>query len=476
MAIYSLNVRSVGKSTHAAGTAGAHIRYIGRDRAAPEIIAAYMPAEPNKARTWMDRQEDGDRKNGRVCDKIRVALPRELDAEQRRQLLQDFCQTVTGGRVAYFAAIHQSGKDAHNPHAHIVIRDRDIDTGHRVLRWSDNKRDREKAGLPVNAVEHIRECWEQQANQALERAGHAIRIDRRSLSDQGVDRVPTIHIGPNAKHVDDTVHRPISTNRQENSWWRSYRDEIPYEFIDAGRTRQERNAEIIDLNLERASRSPDFGTRERAKLQKELAHQERTLENRLVAEARQQTFEERQVRAAYRKEWTAARQLAREEVQATRGMLADSWRSSRKVLSDRHVHERNALESAQSTITARLLRTIDITGRTRAQQRANRDALKRAQEQQRRELARKHSRYKAVLLDAVSARHDPILKDIQKAHACAQADLADKHQPSREEAEQLRQRQEAARQEAENRLEAMLRQLSRDQDRNNDRGMRPRMR
>ena len=38
-------------------------------------------------------------------------------------------------------------------HAHIVARDRYIDTGKQTLRWSDSVRDRIKAGLPENAVE-----------------------------------------------------------------------------------------------------------------------------------------------------------------------------------------------------------------------------------------------------------------------------------------------------------------------------------
>ena len=48
---------------------------------------------------------------------------------------------------------------------------RDIDTGKRVLRWSDSPRDRAKMDLPPNAVDHIRERWEVMANAALQKAG-----------------------------------------------------------------------------------------------------------------------------------------------------------------------------------------------------------------------------------------------------------------------------------------------------------------
>jgi hypothetical protein len=35
MAIYSLNLKSIGRTTHAAGTAGAHLLYIARPEAKP---------------------------------------------------------------------------------------------------------------------------------------------------------------------------------------------------------------------------------------------------------------------------------------------------------------------------------------------------------------------------------------------------------------------------------------------------------
>jgi len=113
MAIYSLNLKSIGKTTHAAGTAGAHLRYIARADAKPELTAQHMPTDPTEARTWMNQAEAADRKNARVVDKVRIALPRELTPEQRMQLVQDFARDLTGDQVPWFAAIHATGKDAH---------------------------------------------------------------------------------------------------------------------------------------------------------------------------------------------------------------------------------------------------------------------------------------------------------------------------------------------------------------------------
>ncbi len=44
----------------------------------------------------------------------------------------------------------------------------------------------------------MREIWEQLCNFALAREGRSERIDRRTLKAQGIDREPTIHLGPAA--------------------------------------------------------------------------------------------------------------------------------------------------------------------------------------------------------------------------------------------------------------------------------------
>ena len=121
-----------------------------------------MPDDPDQARNWMDRAERASRKNARLLDKIRIALPRELNEAERAQLVRDFMDDLTGdARVPWFAGIHQTGTDAHNPHVHIAVHDREVESGKRLLRLSDSTRDRIKTGLPgPKAVNWIRERWE----------------------------------------------------------------------------------------------------------------------------------------------------------------------------------------------------------------------------------------------------------------------------------------------------------------------------
>ena len=139
----------------------------------------------NAARRWLDREERQDRQNARVIDKITVALPREMDARKRRRLVTAFAERVTHGRAAWFAAIHQSGADAHNPHAHIVIRDRDPETGKRVALLSEK-----------GACRNIRLLWELAVNAALEAQGSPQRVTRLSHAVRGIEALPQRHRGP----------------------------------------------------------------------------------------------------------------------------------------------------------------------------------------------------------------------------------------------------------------------------------------
>lgn len=184
MAIYSLNHKPVGKTTHAAGRAGAHVRYIARASADAVILSNEIPQDWRKAKRWLDGQEQADRSNARIIDRLMVAIPRELNQEQRIELVQDYLQEITGNDIPWFAAIHQKGKDEHNPHAHIILRDRSLINGRRVVQTSEK-----------GSTQHFRKKWSEKANKALLRANVPLVIDHRSLKAQGIEREPTKHRG-----------------------------------------------------------------------------------------------------------------------------------------------------------------------------------------------------------------------------------------------------------------------------------------
>ncbi len=420
MAIYSCNLASVGRTTHAAGTAGAHLRYIAREDAEPVLASHAMPLDPVEARTWMDRQEMADRKNARVLDKIRIAIPRELSREERLQLVRDFCEDVTGNRVPWMFAIHQEGHDAQNPHAHIVVRDRDLETGKRFLRLSDSSRERESAGLEPKAVEWIRKRWEACANTALERKGLEERVDRRTLDAQGIDREPTIHLGPRGMFVDGHVHRPRS-RKKTNALGR----EVDYPTIDQGRTRKERHAEIIDLKLERAARSPDAETRAWAKFEKAQGAADRRLAYELAAIARKHTREERRVLTVHR---DAARVLRAEHRRARDQARADHRQQvapARSALQAKQAQERAALKTEQSSIWRRITRAIDITGGARRRQKEQRQRLIAAHKLERREQVLAALSKWEQARDSLDNHYTPLRSALDDALGKARGDLRD---------------------------------------------------
>lgn len=289
MAIYSLNHSAIGKTTHASGTAAAHVRYITRIQAKPDIVASLMPENRNKAQAWMNEHEACGRKNARVCDKLILALPIELTRDQRINLLRDFADQITEGRAPYYGAIHASGKDENNPHAHLVLIDRDKDTGKRVMLTTEK-----------GSTERFRERWEKICNHHLALAGEEARIDRRSLKDQGIDRTPQIHVGAEGQHVNTNVARPDSKVREfTNAAGAKHKTRsVDYPKIDAGRTRQEFNDQIVDFNLETAKHSKDFGTRKRAELSQKLRSMVKLEEQRFGDARRAITRQAREHRAA----------------------------------------------------------------------------------------------------------------------------------------------------------------------------------
>ena len=452
MAIYSLNLKSIGRTTHAAGTAGAHLLYIARPDAKAELASNHMPTDPNAARAWMNRAEMSDRKNARVADKVRLALPRELTPQQRMQLVRDFAQDLTGGRVAWFAGIHAQGKDAHNPHCHMVIRDRDIETDKRVLRLSDSPRDRAKAGMEPKAVEWVRAKWEEHANRALDAAGHHARIDRRSLEAQGIDREPTIHIGPQAAHVEQFVERPASKIKQTGNG-----RVIDYPQIDEGRTRKERHAEIIDLNIEKAMRSKSFHVRETAKVQREQARLDRQLENSLIGEARRRTRQHRMARAAYRDELKPIRESRKADEASLRDMFREEWTRRRKIVTDKHQEERSKLKAEHGRMGSRVMRAIDFTGRTKRRQENEKQALQDSQKQERAEMVAEYRAFKGQHQDNLNDRYAVMQRKVRAIHAPRLSDLADQRRDAEREADRQRQMRAAERDQAERLAEERIR-------------------
>lgn len=445
LAIYSCNLKSIGRTTHDPGTAGAHIRYISRPEANPEIYSQHMPDDHREARNWLDQQERASRKNARVIDKLRIALPRELTEAQRADLVCSFMAELTDGRIPWYAAIHQTGHDEGNPHVHIAIHDRDVETGRRVLRLSDNAKDRAKAGLPgPKAVEWVRERWEDACNAALEKAGHLVRVDRRTLEAQGVDRKATIHEGPRAQHIDDNVGRPESQQRI-NGCGRV----VDYPAIDRGRTRREFNAHIIDINLQQASRSKNPATALWAMFEKDQAALDARLEARLSLEQRKRTTDERLTALVYRSRINRIRAEGKLKLRAAITKVRAKYAPLREQLRERLQSERQMLKSKQGKLYIRIIAMLDFTGITKRRQEAARKALSSRHKDERRKLSIRYKnagsavkamvreRYQSEIANQRS-RRDQHLAQIKEKNMQAAAFADIERQAREKEREQMR--------------------------------------
>lgn len=154
---------------------------------------------------WNAAEEAETRKNSRVAREVIIALPHELGIEERERLTRDMgLYLVEKYRVTVDAAIHspitEDGHDLRNHHAHLLFTTRELTPeglGAKTRILDD------KITGPQQ-IEIIREVWETLANDALSRTGHSdVRIDRRTLEAQGIERVPQIHEGKVSTYAEE---------------------------------------------------------------------------------------------------------------------------------------------------------------------------------------------------------------------------------------------------------------------------------
>ena len=209
-------------------------------------------------------------KTAQLAREIEIALPVELTQEQNISLVHDYVKEhfVSVGMCADIA-IHDTGGG--NPHAHIMLTMRPIKNGE----WGAKSRTVGGVKIPTvdwneqTKAEVWREAWEVAANRELERHNHEARIDHRSYERQGIDQIPTIHLGAAAHQMEQrgiptergNINREIrALNRQlrklksqmskvQKDIFKLAREPEPPTVIDEGKpyTMQEAEREIKDM-------------------------------------------------------------------------------------------------------------------------------------------------------------------------------------------------------------------------------------
>ena len=205
MAVYHLKV---GFGSRAGGqSARAKNEYIERegryadDREEREHVEhGHMPAwAQDDPHAYWQAADAHERANGRLYSEVQFALPRELDAGQRRALAGAFAERVCGGeRLPYTLALHKGEAETpdkpDNPHAHLMFSERGNDgiarseeqwfKRHNPTAPARGGARKSRAAKAGDWLDTTRQAWEQTANRALEQAGRAERIDGRSLPDR----------------------------------------------------------------------------------------------------------------------------------------------------------------------------------------------------------------------------------------------------------------------------------------------------
>jgi hypothetical protein len=181
---------------------------------APANAPAWVQIAPgNKAQEHTARQElwqraeaSETRKNAQLAREVVVALPHELDQQQRIELVRDFVERnfVAHGMIAD-VALHapEPGGNPRNFHAHILLTMRDLSLdgfqGHKRRDWNRKE-----------LLQDWREDWAKTANRHLERAGRPERIDHRSNEERGIDREPEPKLGPIAHEIEKSGRRSLA--------------------------------------------------------------------------------------------------------------------------------------------------------------------------------------------------------------------------------------------------------------------------
>lgn len=174
------------------------------------VIPDGVTAEWAKDREWLWNAAEvaEKRKDGRVAREIEVALPHELDPEERLALTRAFARDLSNRYgVAVDFSIHSphDESDIRNHHAHLMMTTRKVENpGLTEKTWLERENKWLLANdLPTSQMQmkDIRQAWELHANEALACAGHDVRVDHRSHRDRGLEIEPTQHVGVHATQL-----------------------------------------------------------------------------------------------------------------------------------------------------------------------------------------------------------------------------------------------------------------------------------
>ena len=178
---------------------------------------------------WNSVEKIEKSKNSQLAREIEVALPKELDREKQINLVREYVKEnfVKVGMCADIA-IHD--KNDGNPHCHILLTMRPLNedttwgakskkeyildrNGEKVKLKNGNYKTRKINTIDWNEqdkAEEWRKAWADITNKYLEENNIQEKVDHRSYQRQGIEQIPTIHLGVPATQMEK---KGIATDR-----------------------------------------------------------------------------------------------------------------------------------------------------------------------------------------------------------------------------------------------------------------------
>jgi MobA/MobL family len=162
----------------------------------------------SRQQLWGRTEHLEQRVNSRLAVELIVALPAELDAPRREELIQHYAEDLHkryGTAVDWSIHTPSADGDRRNHHAHILVGCRAVGPDHLSLIYEDDvsgkRRVKGKIGrvVPLNGPEEVeawRQRWQLRVNAALAMANQRVVIDMRSHKRRGTGETPQWHQGP----------------------------------------------------------------------------------------------------------------------------------------------------------------------------------------------------------------------------------------------------------------------------------------
>ena len=189
------------------------------------MLPSHAPAEfEDRSTLWNSVEKIEKHSRAQLAREIEIALPNELSIAEQIKLVQNYCQQtfVDVGMCADFS-IHDPKGKLKNTHAHILLTMRPLNddgswgdkqkkeyvldnNGEKIY---DPKKKQYKCGtVPTTdwneqtKAEEWRQAWANFANRALAENHIPEKVDHRSYERQGIEQIPTIHLGVAASQME----------------------------------------------------------------------------------------------------------------------------------------------------------------------------------------------------------------------------------------------------------------------------------